>query len=539
MGEREAWFDRMRARFRLEHGLLAGGAIAGAGALIAAVDRPHLDPARLRRPGRGAAARRGLRADHRRLQVLFSSFLLSILGLRRRDGATASRLGARGARPRPARSGARASTSVDAELARRVEQHLEARRRARLDRLELAERLDLDAVEHVAAHGEREHVARRGRGSSRAGCPASAEIVSHDPPRRGWRGGSAPASRVGRRRRLRRRPDGSRVGRGARLVTRAVRPSSTANRTSSRRPSTRAMLAACTNAALQQGLSLGRACRYVTCQNQGAKGKSSARARRKATELRTSQPGCHQVERPTGHRDQGPGKQCQQAQRSLQEGSPTCSTSCAQRAQDEKGFTLIELLVVILIIGILAAIALPAFLGQRSRAQDTEAKSAVREAQTAMETYYTDNQNYVADKADLAGHRGVAEVRRRRHARPSPPAPPADRYTLTSTSKTEQHVHDRQGPPPASSRVPAPAAEHQGRLPRQPQLVVAQPSALREAGLRARLVAFKRQFPTCVQSTSRERPLAADIRYCRERALSSPLAGRTHPHRGDRRVRPS
>ena len=65
------------------------------------------------------------------------------------------------------------------------------------------------------------------------------------------------------------------------------------------------------------------------------------------------------------------------------------------RTRDEKGFTLIELLVVILIIGILAAIALPAFLGQRSRAQDTEGKSAVREAQTAMETYYTDNQTYV------------------------------------------------------------------------------------------------------------------------------------------------
>jgi type IV pilus assembly protein PilA len=65
-----------------------------------------------------------------------------------------------------------------------------------------------------------------------------------------------------------------------------------------------------------------------------------------------------------------------------------------KRAQDEKGFTLIELLVVILIIGILAAIALPAFLNQRAKAQDTEAKSAARTAQTAMETYYTDEQDY-------------------------------------------------------------------------------------------------------------------------------------------------
>jgi type IV pilus assembly protein PilA len=74
------------------------------------------------------------------------------------------------------------------------------------------------------------------------------------------------------------------------------------------------------------------------------------------------------------------------------------------RAQDEKGFTLIELLVVILIIGILAAIALPAFLNQRVKAQDTEAKSKVRTAQTALETLYVNEQSYAtATKAVLEG----------------------------------------------------------------------------------------------------------------------------------------
>jgi len=72
-----------------------------------------------------------------------------------------------------------------------------------------------------------------------------------------------------------------------------------------------------------------------------------------------------------------------------------------KRAQDEKGFTLIELLVVILIIGILAAIALPAFLSQRAKAQDSEAKTKARTAQTAFETLYTDNQDYTATQAEL------------------------------------------------------------------------------------------------------------------------------------------
>jgi type IV pilus assembly protein PilA len=57
----------------------------------------------------------------------------------------------------------------------------------------------------------------------------------------------------------------------------------------------------------------------------------------------------------------------------------------------EAGFTLIELLVVMLILGILAAIAIPAFFNQREKASDAQAKSAARTAETAMETYATEN----------------------------------------------------------------------------------------------------------------------------------------------------
>lgn len=73
----------------------------------------------------------------------------------------------------------------------------------------------------------------------------------------------------------------------------------------------------------------------------------------------------------------------------------------------EDGFTLVELLVIVVIIGILAAIAVPAFLGQSRGASDARAKSDLSNAQRALESFWAERGTYSATRGDLAAVEGA------------------------------------------------------------------------------------------------------------------------------------
>jgi len=104
----------------------------------------------------------------------------------------------------------------------------------------------------------------------------------------------------------------------------------------------------------------------------------------------------------------------------------------------EEGFTLIELLVVIIIIGILAAIAIPVFLSQRQKGYDAQAKSDARNAATIEETYLTDY-NYYQGAASFTGNANV------------PPALAFEGLKVSANDTAMQIVTFAPGTPPTVS----------------------------------------------------------------------------------------
>jgi type IV pilus assembly protein PilA len=113
-----------------------------------------------------------------------------------------------------------------------------------------------------------------------------------------------------------------------------------------------------------------------------------------------------------------------------------------ERMASEKGFTLIELLVVMLIIGILAAIAIPTFFNQKQKASDSSAKEMAHSAQVALETYATDNNGSYLN-ADLGKLQAIEPtISTGGNVVSFVGTPTKDSYDLRVTNGTTDHTFD-------------------------------------------------------------------------------------------------